>query len=353
MRSHDVTTRHKLPLIAKIVHLQRTTAYFQCTENGTRLACLSYVIQQFKSNAQLQQLPLVRCSRSSTRNTIDRAGSDAGDDGLSVFLSARRRLFAIAYRMLRNAAEAEDIVQDVWIRWQTTDRSAVRDAAAFLATTTRRLAINVIQAARSRRETFAQPSLQEPVGTSGDPELKTERREALQRAGLVLLQKLSPSERAAYVLRKAFGYSYREIATVLRLQEANARQLVARGQRHVDDNRCAAVNSVERHHFLSTFIAAAEEGALAALESFFSRMVEGSVGRIGRQHRPNRTCSASLRYAPLANQCLLLQRDVNVESPFSDGPLALEHGPMQSLFAGHEAVEYMALEEGADRYGHL
>ena len=75
------------------------------------------------------------------------------DDGLSAFMSVRPRLFGIAYRMLRTAAEAEDVVQDVWVRWQTANRSLVRDAAAFLATTTTRLAINVIQSARSRRET--------------------------------------------------------------------------------------------------------------------------------------------------------------------------------------------------------
>src|SRR5687768_8667522 len=80
---------------------------------------------------------------------LDESHTRTGEDGLSAFLSMRSRLFGIAYRMLGSAAEAEDIVQDVWVRWQTTDRSVVRDAAAFLATTTTRLAINVIQSARS------------------------------------------------------------------------------------------------------------------------------------------------------------------------------------------------------------
>src|SRR5262245_52665974 len=85
------------------------------------------------------------------------------DDGLSAFLSVRPRLFAIAYRMLGSAAEAEDVVQDVWVRWQTADRSVVRDAAAFLATTATRLAINVMQSARARRETCVESWLPEPV----------------------------------------------------------------------------------------------------------------------------------------------------------------------------------------------
>src|SRR5262245_36986380 len=148
------------------------------------------------------------------------------DDGLSAFLNVRPRLFGIAYRMLRSTAEAEDLVQDVWVRWQTTDRSVVRDAAAFLATTTTRLAINVIQSARSRHETCVGPEMPEPMDTSVGPGVSAERKEALEFAVQILLEKLSPTERAAYVLREAFDYPYRRIAGVLRLAEANTRQLV-------------------------------------------------------------------------------------------------------------------------------
>ena len=163
--------------------------------------------------------------------------TSSSDDGLSAFLSVRPRLFGIAYRMLGSAAEAEDIVQDVWVRWQTADRSVVRDAAAFLATTTTRLAINVMQSARSRRETYVGPWLPEPVDTSADPGLGAERGEALEFGVLVLLEKLSPTERAAYILREAFDYAYRDIANVLRLEEANARQVVTRARQHVANGR--------------------------------------------------------------------------------------------------------------------
>src|SRR3954463_6811104 len=98
----------------------------------------------------------------------------AHDEPLAEFIKMRPRLFGIAYRMLGSAAEAEDIVQDVWLRWQITDRSGVRDAAAFLATTATRLAINVRQSARTRRETFLGPSQPEPVDTSSDPGLTAE-----------------------------------------------------------------------------------------------------------------------------------------------------------------------------------
>src|SRR5262249_33858638 len=135
-----------------------------------------------------------------------RVETSADDHALSAFVRARPRLFGIAYRMLGSAAEAEDIVQDAWLRWQATDRSAVLDAAAFLATTTTRLALNVVQSARSSRETYVGPWLPEPVDTSADPHLGAERGEALGLAVLVLMEKLSPMERAAYVLREAFDY---------------------------------------------------------------------------------------------------------------------------------------------------
>ena len=119
------------------------------------------------------------------------------DDALAVFQSVRRRLFGIAYRMLGSASEAEDIVQDAWLRWQGTDRSVVQDPAAFLATTTTRLAINSLQSARARRETYIGPWLPEPVDTSQDPTLGAERTEALGYAVLVMLERLTSWRAAA------------------------------------------------------------------------------------------------------------------------------------------------------------
>jgi RNA polymerase sigma-70 factor (ECF subfamily) len=188
------------------------------------------------------------------------------DDGLAAFLGARRLLFGIAYRMLGSAAEAEDLVQEVWLRWQTTDRSVVRDVAAFLATTVTRLAINVMQSARSRRETFLGSWLADPVDATSDPVSDAERGQALALGLGVLLETLSPTERAAYILREAFGYSYRDIAGVLRLEEANTRQVVTRARHHVANRRRAPVNSTERRRLLDAFLAAAQEGDVARLE---------------------------------------------------------------------------------------
>lgn len=197
-------------------------------------------------------------------------GPKTQDDSLTEFLKVRSRLFGIAYRMLGSAAEAEDIVQDVWLRWQAADRSGVLDPPAFLATMATRLAINVAQSARSRRETYVGPWLPEPVDTSTDPHLGAERGEALEFAVLLLLEKLSPTERAAYVLREAFDYPYRQIADILQVEEANTRQLVTRARQHIADGRRTPVNSAEQRRLLEAFLAAAQKGDLAALEGLFA-----------------------------------------------------------------------------------
>ncbi|MGO2740539.1 MAG: sigma-70 family RNA polymerase sigma factor, partial [Cellulosimicrobium funkei] len=158
------------------------------------------------------------------------------DEGaLDAFLSVRSRLFGIAYRMLGSATEAEDVVQEAWVRWQGTDRSVVRNPAAFLTTTVTRLAINAATSARARRETYVGPWLPEPVDTSDDPALGAERAEALEIATLVLLERLAPVERAVYVLREAFDYPYRRVAEILGLTEANARQLARRARERLGE----------------------------------------------------------------------------------------------------------------------
>jgi DNA-directed RNA polymerase specialized sigma24 family protein len=179
-------------------------------------------------------------------------------------------MLGIAYRMLGSVAEAEDIVQDTWLRWQLTDRRVVENSAPFLATTTTRLCINLIQSAPSRRETYTGTWLPEPVDTSGDPSLGAERGEALKLAVVVLLEKRSPTELAAYVLREAFDYSYRQIADILQMEEANTRQLVSRARKHIADGRRTPASSGEKRRFLEAFIGAAQKGDLVALEGLFA-----------------------------------------------------------------------------------
>jgi RNA polymerase sigma-70 factor (ECF subfamily) len=196
--------------------------------------------------------------------------NDGLDQAASAFLQARPRLFGIAYRMLGSVAEAEDILQEVWLRWQKTDRSVVLDPTAFLARTTTRVAINVIQSARARRETYAGPWLPEPVDTSADPVAGAERGEALEFAVLLLMEKLSPTERAAYVLREAFDYPYGEIADILQLSAVNTRQIVSRARKRLSAGRREPVDTAEHRRLLEVFLAAARGGDVEALEDLFA-----------------------------------------------------------------------------------
>ena len=189
------------------------------------------------------------------------------------FEAVRPRLFGIAYRTLDSAPDADDVVQDAWIRWQGTDRNEVRDAAAFLATTTKRLALNVAQSARVRRETSIDPWDREPVDVQADPTLGAERREALELAVRMHLEKLSPSERAAYLLREAFDYPYRQISDVLATSEANARQLVTRARLRLASEPRRPVSAVEQQRFIDVFVDAAQTGDLATLEQLLAAHV--------------------------------------------------------------------------------
>jgi RNA polymerase sigma-70 factor (TIGR02957 family) len=210
------------------------------------------------------------------------------EEAAAVFTSLRPRLFGIAYRMLSSASEAEDLVQEAWLRWQTCDRSAVVNPAAFLATTTTRLAINVLDSARARRETYIGPWLPEPVDTSADPYLGAERGEALEFAALLLMEKLTPNERAAYVLREAFDYPYAQLADILQSTEPAVRQLVSRARKHVTGERRTPASASAQRELLTSFIAAARSGEMAALERLFAADVTSvsdgnGAARVSRQ----------------------------------------------------------------------
>src|SRR5262249_23079319 len=154
-----------------------------------------------------------------------------------------------------------------------------RDAPAFLARTTTRLAINVVRSARSRRETHAGRWAREPVDLSADPGSGAERGEALRSALGVLQESLPPTERAVYVLREAFDYSYREIAGILGIEEANARQLATRARQRIVDGRRAPVRSCDQERLLDAFMAASRRGDLAALEVLLASDIASRTDR--------------------------------------------------------------------------
>ena len=206
------------------------------------------------------------------------------DSDVADFLEVRPQLFGIAYRMLGSVAEAEDIVQDAWIRWQGANRREVQNPAAFLTTTTTRLALTAATSARARRETYVGPWLPEPVDTSDDPALGAERAEALDLAVLLLLEKLSPAERAVYVLHEAFDYSYRRIGEILEITEVNARQLARRARQALESGRSAPAPPALRRQLVETFVAAARDGDLEELERLFTHDAVARADGGGKVH---------------------------------------------------------------------
>lgn len=209
------------------------------------------------------------------------------------FEEHRQRMFGIAYRMLGSAHEAEDVVQDAWLRWNGADREPIAHPGAWLAKVVTRLCLNRLTSARARREEYVGPWLPEPVltgdGTLG-PLDSAERRDGVSMALLVLLERLTPKERAVYVLREAFGYGHREIAGLLDVTEANSRQLHRRAAERVDSPRPRFPPDPERWRGLvETFVSAARDGDLARLESLLAtdvRYVSDGGGVVGAARRP-------------------------------------------------------------------
>jgi RNA polymerase sigma-70 factor, ECF subfamily len=202
-----------------------------------------------------------------TTAELIRPNPDVPDEtGAASFYVVRPRLFGIAHRVLGSANDADDVVQDAWIRWQGTDRRQIRDPAGFLITMTTRLALTTGQSARARREICSWPLEVDAVDLGDDPSRVAEQDDALERALFALLQKLSATERAVYVLREAFGYPHRRIAELLGLAEANARQIVTRARMHLRGERRRMVDANEHRCLVDTFVAAARTGDLASLE---------------------------------------------------------------------------------------
>jgi RNA polymerase sigma-70 factor (ECF subfamily) len=186
----------------------------------------------------------------------------------ATFEAVRPRLFGVAYRILGGAAEAEEVVQDTWIRWHGTDRRAIRNATAFLTTASARLALNIADSARARHEA-ANGWMPEPIDAGADPTVEVEDDEALELAVRTLSECLSPTERAVFVLREAFDYPYRQVADVLGLSEANARQLLVRARARLASGRRPAASGDHRR-LLAAFTAAADTGDLAPLEDLLA-----------------------------------------------------------------------------------
>ncbi|AGM08874.1 RNA polymerase sigma-70 factor [Amycolatopsis keratiniphila] len=192
-----------------------------------------------------------------------------GARDVEVFEAARGRLEAIAYRLLGSATDAEDAVQDTFLRWQSADRGYVETPEAWLTKVLTNLCLNRLTSARARRETYVGQWLPEPV-FAGDrmlgPSDTAEQRESVSIAMLTLMERLSAKERVVYVLREAFGYSHAEIAEVLDVTESNCQQIYRRAKRHLAaDRRRVEVDTAAARKIVEEFLAAALSGRTDAL----------------------------------------------------------------------------------------
>ncbi|MDN3022452.1 RNA polymerase sigma-70 factor [Streptomyces sp. S.PB5] len=220
------------------------------------------------------------------------------------FESHRPRLFGLAYRMLGSAEEAEDTVQDAYLRFSGADRAAIEHLGAWLAKVVTNLCLTRLTSARARREQYVGSWLPEPVVTSDGtlgPLESAEQLDAVSMALLVLLERLTPTERAVYVLREAFAYGYRAIAEVLDLTEANCRQLHRRAVRRVGEpeSRFAAAPR-RREELLASFVTAAREGDLAGLEKLLAADVtwwSDGGGKVSAALRPVQGRDKVIRFA--------------------------------------------------------
>ena len=185
----------------------------------------------------------------------------------------RRHGFGVAYRMLGSVSEAEDVAQEALLRL-TSQEGPISEPAAWTTTVVTRLSINVLKSARAQRESYVGPWLPEPLleDPAPGPASRAELADSLSLALLVLLERLTPVERAAYLLREVFGYEYAQIAEIIEQSEVNSRQLVTRARKHLEANRPRFdADEAARDALLERFLAAAEEGDMEALEELLAK----------------------------------------------------------------------------------
>lgn len=210
------------------------------------------------------------------------------DTGTEVFEEHRPVLMGVAYRMLGRVADAEDVLQEAWLRWSAADRSAVREPRGYLVRVTTRLAIDRLRRIKASGESYVGPWLPEPLVTDlaqtvPDAEERAVLADSVSLAVLVVLETLSPLERAVFVLREAFGYPYAEIAALLDRGEPAVRQLAGRARRHVGERRPRyEADPDQRRDLTERFLAAAADGDLEGLMSLLApdaRLVGDSGGK--------------------------------------------------------------------------
>lgn len=271
-----------------------------------------------------------------------------------LFESSRGRLEAIAYRLLGSASDAEDAVQDTFLRWQAADREYIETPAAWLTKVLTNLCLNQLTSARARRETYVGQWLPEPV-FAGDrmlgPADSYEQRESISFAMLALMERLSAKERVVYVLREAFGYSHSEIAELLELTESNCQQLYRRAKQHLAADRARReVDEEAARRIVEEFLAAAISGRTDTLVSLLAD--DASIIGDGGHYYPtlSRPLLGARRIAQflrLASRPTETKRDRFGATPTVFATMA-NGGPAVVLVSGDRVVGVVCLELTAD-----
>ncbi|MFE1443539.1 RNA polymerase sigma-70 factor [Streptomyces sp. NPDC058739] len=209
--------------------------------------------------------PAESASRPGARATA-RPADPATDPATDPFIEHRRLLFGTAYQMLGTVTDAEDVLQDTWLKWHAVDRDTVRHPKAYLVRTVTNLSLNRLTSARATRETYVGPWLPEPLLTAPNAAQEAEMADTVSTAMLVVLETLSPAERAVFVLREVFGYSHAEIAGFIDRPEPTVRQIAHRARNHVQSRRPHGdSDAAVRERVTEKFLAAANGGDLNAL----------------------------------------------------------------------------------------
>ncbi|MFF3032520.1 RNA polymerase sigma-70 factor [Streptomyces rubiginosohelvolus] len=267
------------------------------------------------------------------------------DVATEIFEEHRPVLTGVAYRMLGRVADAEDVVQEAWLRWSAAAREDVREPRAFLVRITTRLAIDRLRHLQSRRETYPGPWLPEPLVTDfGPTPPDTAERavlaDSVSIAVLVVLESLSPLERAVFVLREAFGFPYAEIATALDRTEAAVRQLAGRARRHVEERKPRYdVDPAERRDLTERFLAAASGDGIEQLLALLApdvRLVTDGGGK----------AKAALRVIETADKVgrFLLAVADEVDPDGEVRVVELNGGPAVVFFTGGKADTVFQIE---------
>jgi RNA polymerase sigma-70 factor (TIGR02957 family) len=221
-------------------------------------------------------------------------------DAVRVFDEHRGLLISVAYRVLGSVSDAEDAVQEAWLRWSNVDHSGINDPRAFLVRVTTRLAIDRLRRAKARRESYVGPWLPEPVLTGRDVAEDVAIAESVSMAMLVVLETLSPLERAVFVLREAFGMPYAEIGEIIGRKEEAVRQLARRARDHVQERRSRfEADQVEQRQVTERFLEATSSGDLEALLGVLApsvTLVADGGGRALAPRRPVRGAEKVARF---------------------------------------------------------